>query len=221
MGTVTTLPDNANSDFRNFPNSVLSHALSCSRCKKTIGASNIEQLWHSAIVQCNNQGGFIMTNSCGGPRRFSDICKDVNEIAARLETCQEGVIMKKASEALKKGEIERASRLIMECLSSPNLYQGEKKLLELDLEMLKPTRRMYVRSVTMGALSWLSRVSPDTWINFLTIALECVHDSLSVYSNKNDSTYIHSLSTGNRFGIRICSRIAIFCTKIQWDVSVV
>ena len=163
-----------------------------------------------------------MANSCGGPRRFSNICKkDVDDIVVRLETSQERTIMKKASEALRKRETERASQLIRLCLSSPNLYPWEKELLEFDLKKLKPTRWAYVRSTTMWTLSWLSRVSPDTWVSFLTVALECIHDFLSVYSNKNDSTYIHDLSTSNRFRFQLCPRVAIFRTKFKQNVSLV
>lgn len=162
-----------------------------------------------------------MTNSCSSPRRFASICKDIDDIAARLKTCQEGVIMKKASTALRKGETERASLFMRFCISSPNLYLWEKKLLEHDLRMLKPDRLAYVRSVTIWILSWLGNVSPDTWINFLTVVLECVHDSLSVYLNKNETTYIHYLSTGNRSRVRICKRVASFFKKNKWDVSMV
>jgi len=137
-----------------------------------------------------------MTNSAvNQPRQNRDIQAILRPIVKRLGNCQEGVILKNASRALKNGDSCSTIRFIRMCLKSPNLFQGEILQLKYIVQLLQRRKIIsWIDSSLVDMLYWLYLIPPEYKIQVFVMLWKLLQDTLSVYSILS-SKYTMNLET--------------------------
>lgn len=147
------------------------------------------------------------------PPLYRDAIRAIKCIAKEMGDTQERALMNEASIALQREDVGMATRLLKPCLDSPNLSQGDRKVLE-----------EYIRSLKISRMFWLQFIAMKVWSSSLillekfgldvVIAIwKFIRESLSVYGNNHGSSRIYTLSTCKQFRFYYCSGATGFCKK--------